>query len=246
LTFDPGTGAFPFALSPTGTKVETIALQPDGKIIIGGNFTSYNGRGRNRITRLINTFILPVELKLFEAKRVNNKKVNLNWVTETETNNRGFWIQRWLDSENDFQNIAWIEGVGTSSSTQEYNYEDINPYSGISYYRLIQTDFDGTENASEILAVDGYDEERSKIISLFPIPASEFVYLSFSELPIDVLSAEIQISDISGRKVYENLTNVLSHSKLKIEALSNCPSGYYLLQIKFDNGDKQLLKFSKK
>ena len=102
----------------------------------------------------------------------------MNWVTEIETNNRGFWLQRWLDSENDFQNIAWIEGVGTSSSTQDYNYEDINPYSGISYYRLIQTDFDGTETALQILAVDGYDEERSKNLSLFPIPAAEFAYLS--------------------------------------------------------------------
>lgn len=29
-----------------------IALQPDGKILVGGYFTSYNGAGVNRITRL--------------------------------------------------------------------------------------------------------------------------------------------------------------------------------------------------
>ena len=33
--------------------VRAIAIQPDGKIIIGGNFTSYNGKPVNRIARLL-------------------------------------------------------------------------------------------------------------------------------------------------------------------------------------------------
>jgi uncharacterized delta-60 repeat protein len=43
-TFDPGTGA--------NSSVHTIALQADGKVVIGGSFTSYNGTSRNRIARL--------------------------------------------------------------------------------------------------------------------------------------------------------------------------------------------------
>jgi uncharacterized delta-60 repeat protein len=43
-TFNPGTGAnFP---------VSSLGLQPDGKVLIGGGFTSYNGTSRNRIARL--------------------------------------------------------------------------------------------------------------------------------------------------------------------------------------------------
>jgi uncharacterized delta-60 repeat protein len=44
LTFDPGTGA--------DSDVKTIVLQPDGKVLIGGFFTTYNGTSRNRIARL--------------------------------------------------------------------------------------------------------------------------------------------------------------------------------------------------
>jgi uncharacterized delta-60 repeat protein len=44
MVFDPGTGA--------NDIVYSIAIQSDGKILIGGSFTSYNGTGRNRITRL--------------------------------------------------------------------------------------------------------------------------------------------------------------------------------------------------
>lgn len=43
-TFNPGLGS--------NLPVETSSVQSDGKIIIGGGFTSYNGTARNRIARL--------------------------------------------------------------------------------------------------------------------------------------------------------------------------------------------------
>lgn len=43
-TFNPGIGA--------NNTIRTIVLQPDGRIIIGGDFTSFNGVARNRIARL--------------------------------------------------------------------------------------------------------------------------------------------------------------------------------------------------
>lgn len=48
-SFNPGTGA----TGSTGNiGVLSVALQPDGKLIIGGDFTGYNGTGRNRIARV--------------------------------------------------------------------------------------------------------------------------------------------------------------------------------------------------
>jgi uncharacterized delta-60 repeat protein len=45
-TFNVGTG--------TDKSVNTISIQGDGKVIFGGDFTTYNGTGRNRIARLNN------------------------------------------------------------------------------------------------------------------------------------------------------------------------------------------------
>ncbi len=42
--FNPGSGA--------NLKIQSLALQPNGKILIGGSFTSFNGTPRNRISRL--------------------------------------------------------------------------------------------------------------------------------------------------------------------------------------------------
>jgi hypothetical protein len=43
-SFDPDGGA--------NNQVECLAIQPDGKVIIGGWFTSFNGAARSRIARL--------------------------------------------------------------------------------------------------------------------------------------------------------------------------------------------------
>ncbi len=44
LGFNPGTGA--------NATVRAVLVQPDGKILIGGNFTSYNGTAREYVARL--------------------------------------------------------------------------------------------------------------------------------------------------------------------------------------------------
>ena len=44
MTFDIGTGF--------DNTVRVIDIQPDGKILVGGDFTKYNGTSRNRIVRL--------------------------------------------------------------------------------------------------------------------------------------------------------------------------------------------------
>lgn len=68
-TFDAGTGIgvtypsynfdslgnrVPPFTSPDITKPLALALQPDGKILLGGDFTAVNGQARNRIVRLLN------------------------------------------------------------------------------------------------------------------------------------------------------------------------------------------------
>lgn len=50
-TFDPGTGALD-EYDPGSTSINCLSLQPNGQIVIGGDFTTYGGVGRNYIARL--------------------------------------------------------------------------------------------------------------------------------------------------------------------------------------------------
>lgn len=43
-TFNPGSGA--------DNYINAIALQPDGRILLGGGFSSYNGLSRNGVARI--------------------------------------------------------------------------------------------------------------------------------------------------------------------------------------------------
>ncbi len=54
--FDPGSGG--------SAQINAMALQPDGKVVIGGVFTSYNGTSRNRIARVHGTPQLGIKLIL--------------------------------------------------------------------------------------------------------------------------------------------------------------------------------------
>ncbi|WP_299819832.1 T9SS type A sorting domain-containing protein [uncultured Pontibacter sp.] len=48
-SFDPGSG---FKKDYQDSGVGSLAIQPDGKIVVGGNFTSFNGTARHYIARL--------------------------------------------------------------------------------------------------------------------------------------------------------------------------------------------------
>ncbi|MFT3909305.1 MAG: T9SS type A sorting domain-containing protein [Ferruginibacter sp.] len=52
LSFNPSDPGFGNPAGGAGGRVEAIVVQPDGKIIIGGNFKTYNGVTVNNITRV--------------------------------------------------------------------------------------------------------------------------------------------------------------------------------------------------
>lgn len=86
---------------------------------------------------------LPIKLVDFTASIVREETaVLLDWQTESEVNNDFFTIERSSDGYN-WLAIHKASGAGSSNSLLRYEHLDENPLSGISYYRLKQTDFDG-------------------------------------------------------------------------------------------------------
>lgn len=84
---------------------------------------------------------LPVELLSFNAE-LNNGQVNLEWATASEFNNNYFIIQRSIDGVS-FEDIIHVTGSGNSSMVKKYSTVDYDPYSGVSFYRLKQVDYNG-------------------------------------------------------------------------------------------------------
>jgi hypothetical protein len=91
---------------------------------------------------------LPVELTSFTAS-VNGKNVTIHWTTATETNNHGFEIERKEMNQStgasmdQWVNLGFVEGAGTSNAPRSYSFIDASA-SGAVEYRLKQVDRDGS------------------------------------------------------------------------------------------------------
>src|ERR1700756_585302 len=157
MSFDLVNGGFPLAPNAgtasdyqliyrsgqTGTwTVVTTASSTSGTTITFNGINLPNGSGYYTIATGKKTVSpLPIELLGFKAI-ANGNKVDINWQTITETNNDYFTIEKSEDGKN-FTQLATTKGAGNSTTEKQYYESDYTPYSGTSYYRLKQTDFNG-------------------------------------------------------------------------------------------------------
>jgi hypothetical protein len=80
----------------------------------------------------------------------NNYSVELRWVTATEVNNAGFFIDRKTEI-GEWENMGFVEGNGTTTETHIYSFIDNNLNPGSYNYRLKQIDFDGSFRHYELV-----------------------------------------------------------------------------------------------
>ena len=166
---------------------------------------------------------MPVELVKFEA-HYSEEQVQLHWITASEWNNDYFTIEKTIDGVQ-FEFIAEINALGNSGVIQEYFAADHHPVAGISYYRLKQTDYDGTVSFSEVVAV--VVPAASLLVTAFENEATESLAIYFQGPVTDEL--QLRCMDISGRICYSAvLTAGVSYFELP---LPNHAAGIYYLYI---------------
>jgi len=105
--------------------------------------------------------LLPVELLYFNA-RCEETFVQLNWATGSEQNAMHFEVEKSTDGYT-WEIIAELQAQGTTNQETTYSYRDYNPAQQTAYYRLIQTDFDGTSESFDIQSVEACGEENNDI-----------------------------------------------------------------------------------
>jgi len=118
---------------------------------------------------------IPVELVSFTAQVVENA-VRLVWGTASETNNFGFEIEKSFNGAV-FSEIGFVEGKGTTTTPQQYIFEDNKLSHGTLYYRLKQIDTDGSFAYSDVILVQiSFPEDffSRKIIPIRLIPKPKF------------------------------------------------------------------------
>jgi len=94
---------------------------------------------------------LPVKLLWFTAT-ARGLDAALTWATDFEVQSRGFLVQRSKDAIM-FETIDTVLSTGSNRVGAHYNFIDKSAFSGSSYYRLKQLDWDGDFTYSEVKKV---------------------------------------------------------------------------------------------
>jgi hypothetical protein len=173
---------------------------------------------------------LPVELSTFSAV-VDGRNARLSWRTASETNNSGFYVEHKADPSADgFRRLGFVEGAGTTQSTQSYSYRVHDLAPGTHVFRLRQVDTDGTETVTETTSVRLDTEAPLTLSAPSPNPArtrTTVTITSQNKTPVTVA-----LFDALGRRVRTIHDGPLPGTKSKAIPLrtDDLASGLYLMR----------------
>jgi PKD repeat protein len=188
---------------------------------------------------------LPVQLAAFTSL-VDTKKIILNWTTTTETNNKGFSVERKNKNSDNWVNAAFINGNGTTSQPHNYSYTDIGLASGTYSYRLKQTDYNGNYSYHNLSSEVTIGVPKTFALGQnYPNPFNPSTKIDF-ELPIDA-KISIKIYDMSGREVamlLNNETRTAGYYTTLFNA-NSLSSGVYFYTIKAEGNGNNFVSTKK-
>ncbi|MES2557396.1 MAG: T9SS type A sorting domain-containing protein [Bacteroidota bacterium] len=162
---------------------------------------------------------LPVELLRFNVSKTA-ESVICNWETASELNSDYFIIER---SSNgiDFEPIGQMDGAGTSTQMHTYTLYDSSPIDhGVSYYRLAQTDFDGTTTYSETKSINF---SATTTVTIVPNPSTG----TFSVIGKHIDLTTLSIRNLFGQQLFPAQINELEEET--VLQFSDLPEGIYFL-----------------
>ncbi len=145
---------------------------------------------------------LPVSCRDFYTETAPDK-VWLIWSTETENNNKGFYIQR-RNALTDWESLGFVSGAGTSSLEQTYQFSDTDPPDQGAYYRLLQQDENLViREACGIIYGKPQLEEAytSRKVRLWPNPSDGHIMLAWPTIPTTPML--FSLLDLTGKILWE-------------------------------------------
>jgi hypothetical protein len=177
---------------------------------------------------------LPIERRSYDVSLNENNQAELYWSTSSEINNDYFSIQRSTNGA-DFIEISFVKGAGTTNTTKNYSYTDVESLDGKLYYRIIQFDFDGKSDVFETV----YVNIKTKETFVEGIQLQAFAYpnpVNDNNINLIIPSTELTIFSLQMLALYGSIvpnefyiTQKESFAKVSITITNNLVQGVYYL-----------------
>lgn len=207
VTPDPsGHGEGTRFLGSTTVSISLVTTQTAGSITVSGvssgesisltatsqNPTSSDFGGTSEFSAVaIAGGPLPVELTHFDAVATSTG-VELTWATASETNNAGFFVERWAlgvageqvadeqIARSGWAELGFVRGAGTVVEARQYGYEVNGLEPGLHRFRLRQVDFDGTVSYSPVVEAASGVPDQLALRPAYPNPFRTSTALQFT------------------------------------------------------------------
>lgn len=173
---------------------------------------------------------LPVSLLYFKGLyNEQSRSVELRWATASELNNDYFTLERSANGE-DFVTLGTVKGSETSSTPNKYEYSDDAVKAGVYYYRLSQTDLDGTTVRNGIIRIE-LDGSAEPFVSVYPNPVTKGgnITIDLIDVPNDVYT--VAILDRQGIEMTKTELSVSHLSGSVAIPMYTLHSGVYIVRI---------------
>ncbi len=171
---------------------------------------------------------LPVELAAFTAVR-KDRDALIRWTTANEKDNLGFAVQVSTTGGTEFRTLTFVNSQNANSSSPlRYEFTDREAgKSGVRYYRLVQTDLDGTLHPSDVRTVT-FEGKVTTAVTVAPNPFTASI-----EVNVDAAAtgnAQLTLIDALGRTVMvQQLPVVAGNNRLAPVLPQSLAVGTYTL-----------------
>lgn len=164
---------------------------------------------------------LPFHLISFSGSLSSDRFIDLQWVVANEKSNLYNVIERGIDSVHFFA-FDSLPAKNNYNAGDIYNFTDLNPNSGLNFYRLKFAGLNGTVKYSPVVIVKGNAGDEPV---MFPNPAKDFINIYKG-------SEDIYVVNIYNNQGFLVLTQKFSTGQSSINInISNLEDGLYYIKI---------------
>lgn len=176
--------------------------------------------------------VLPTQLLHLSGESVDPEHNFLEWATALEVNNDYYSLQSSSDAIH-WNLIGKVNAAGNTTTTTSYQFTDDHPHLPVNYYRLGQTDHNGTYRHLSSIAVHT-DLSAQWTVDVYPIPAKDALFFNWLGDPGVNSPVFLTIRDAPGKEILKITYSPIRANEEHILDVSHLAPGVYHLRFTQD------------